>query len=72
VLIAVRRLWPDDLVWRTDTYEFRDDVPAIDLLTGNAAVREAIDRGKNLDTVIEIASMGTEAYDAGRAKALLY
>ncbi|MFQ5545196.1 MAG: DUF1343 domain-containing protein, partial [Acidiferrobacterales bacterium] len=72
VLVAVRKLWPDDLTWRTDAYEFRNDVPAIDLLTGNAAVRKAIDRGEDLETVTEIASMGTEAYNAGRARALLY
>lgn len=72
VLVAVRKLWPDELVWRTEPYEFRDDVPAIDLLTGNVAVREAIDRGESLDAVSELASSGTETYDAGRAKALLY
>ncbi|MFQ5761008.1 MAG: exo-beta-N-acetylmuramidase NamZ domain-containing protein [Acidiferrobacterales bacterium] len=72
VLVAVRKLWPDDLAWRTDAYEFRNDVPAIDLLTGNAAVRKAIDRGEDLETVTEIASLGTEAYNAGRARALLY
>ncbi len=72
VLIAVRKLWPNELAWRTEPYEFRDDVPAIDLLTGNSAVREAVDRGESLDTVSHIASSGTETYDAGRAKALLY
>ena len=72
VLVAVRKLWPDDLAWRTDAYEFRNDVPAIDLLTGNAAVRKAIDQGEDLETVTEIASMGTEVYNAGRARALLY
>ncbi|MFQ6024384.1 MAG: exo-beta-N-acetylmuramidase NamZ domain-containing protein, partial [Acidiferrobacterales bacterium] len=72
VLVAVRKLWPDDLAWRTDTYEFRDDVPAIDLLAGRAAVRKAIDQGESLETVTEIAEVGTEAYDAGRPRALLY
>ena len=72
VLVAMRKLWPDDFAWRTDTYEFRNDVPAIDLLTGNAAVRRAIDQGKDLETVTEIASVGTETYAAGRASALLY
>ncbi len=72
VLVAVRKLWPDSLAWRTDTYEFRSDVPAIDLLTGNAAVRRAIDQGKDLETVTEITGAGTEACDAGRARALLY
>ncbi len=71
-LLAVKTLWPDDFAWRTERYEFRDDVPAIDLLTGNNAVREAIDAGESLDAVMQIACSGTEAYDAGREAALLY
>jgi uncharacterized protein YbbC (DUF1343 family) len=72
VLIAVRSRWPDAFAWRTEPYEFRDDVPAIDLLTGTAKVRKAIDRGADLDSVMRIACAGREAYDAGRGKALLY
>jgi uncharacterized protein YbbC (DUF1343 family) len=72
VLVAVKRLWPDDFQWRTEPYEFRDDVLAIDLLTGKPGVRESIDRGADLDEVMKIACTGTEAYDTGRAKALLY
>jgi uncharacterized protein YbbC (DUF1343 family) len=72
VLIAVRSLWPDAFAWRTEPYEFRDDVPAIDLLTGTAKVRKAIDKGADLASVMRIACAGKEAYDAGRDKALLY
>ena len=72
VLVAARKLWPEELAWRTEPYEFRADVPAIDLLTGRPAVRQAIDRGAALDEVMRIARGGTELYDAGRDKALLY
>jgi len=72
VLIAVKQLWPEAFAWRTEPYEFRDDVPAIDLLTGRPAVREAIDAGTDLETVMQLACAGTEAYEAGRGKALLY
>jgi uncharacterized protein YbbC (DUF1343 family) len=72
VLAATRQLWPDDFAWRTEAYEFRDDVPAIDLLTGHPAVREAIDAGVPFDEVVRLAARGTETYDAGRAAALLY
>jgi uncharacterized protein YbbC (DUF1343 family) len=72
VIVAVKRLWPEAFAWRRERYEFRDDVPAIDLLTGRRAVRKAIDAGKNLDAVMQIACGGTEAYNAGRGKALLY
>jgi uncharacterized protein YbbC (DUF1343 family) len=72
VITVVRRLWPRHFAWRTAPYEFRDDVPAIDLLTGNGGVRLAIDAGKSVTQVLEEASFGTEAYDAGRPAALLY
>lgn len=72
VLVAVRSLWHDAFAWRTEVYEFRDDVPAIDLLTGTANVRKAIDNGEDLDSVIQIACTGRDAYDAGRSSALLY
>ena len=72
VLVAVKKLWPNDFAWRTEPYEFRADVPAIDLLTGNPAVREAIDAGQDLDTVAGLACKGTDAFDAGRDAALLY
>lgn len=72
VLVAARELWPDDFAWRTEAYEFRDDVPAIDLLTGKPSVRAAIDDGADLDAVAGLAAGGTETYDAGRDAALLY
>ena len=72
VLVAVRSLWPESFAWRTEPYEFRADVPAIDLLTGRPAVRQAIDGGATLDEVVRLACGGTEVYDAGRDKALLY
>jgi len=71
-LVALRRLCADAFAWRTEMYEFRDDVPAIDLLTGNRAVREAIDAGARLDEVAAIAAGGTDVFDHGRAAALLY
>jgi uncharacterized protein YbbC (DUF1343 family) len=72
VLIAVRRLWPEGFAWRREPYEFRSDVPAIDLLTGKVAVRHAIDAGADLETVMSLASAGIDAYTSGRAHSLLY
>ena len=72
VCAAVKKLWPADFAWRTEAYEFRDDVPAIDLLTGRPAVREAIDAGLDFDRIVGLALGGTEVYDAGREAALLY
>jgi uncharacterized protein YbbC (DUF1343 family) len=72
VLVAVKALWPEAFAWRTEPYEFRSDVPAIDLLAGTPAVREAIDAGRPLDAVMEIACRGREVYDGARVGALLY
>lgn len=72
LLHAVHRLWPEQFRWRTEPYEFRNDVPAVDLLTGTPAVREAIDRGESFATVLEAASVPADAFHAGRPQALLY
>lgn len=72
VLLAVKALWPAQFSWRTEPYEFRGDVPAIDLLTGQPAVRHAIDAGATLDAVMQIACTGREVYDTARNQALLY
>lgn len=72
ILVTVRRLWPREFAWRSEPYEFRDDVPPIDLLTGKRVVREAIDAGLDVDRVAAMACSGTEAYQAGRSGALLY
>ncbi len=50
--------------WRTERYEFVDDRPAIDLLTGDGDVRRAIDAGADFDAVVAV---GRERMDAWRA-----
>lgn len=78
-LIALARAQdPARFAFRTEAYEFRDDVPAIDLLTGNAEVRERIARGDSpLDIVRSTAPVDAadralvdEGIDAGRARAV--
>jgi uncharacterized protein YbbC (DUF1343 family) len=72
VLHALRTLWPGALAWRDTPYEFRRDVPAIDLLTGSAAVREAIDAGAPFDDLVATALAGSERFSGARPAALLY
>ncbi len=55
---------PARFEFRTERYEFRDDVPAFDLLTGNADARESILRG---DRPGQIAEAIAEVDDADRA-----
>jgi len=71
-LWAVKNLWPDEFRWRHRAYEFRDDVPAIDLLAGSAKLREAIDAGDTLSTLLEQWQEDERAFVARREKWLLY
>jgi uncharacterized protein YbbC (DUF1343 family) len=65
---------PERFAFRTEKYEFRDDVPAFDLLTGDAETRLRIARGGAAAAVAEelAAVDGTdrqivaEAIEAGR------
>jgi uncharacterized protein YbbC (DUF1343 family) len=43
LLQAVRAVDPERFAWRAEPYEFVGEVPAIDLLSGSAEAREAID-----------------------------
>lgn len=42
---------PERFRFRTERYEYVDDIPAIDLLTGSAAVREALTAGEDPESV---------------------
>jgi uncharacterized protein YbbC (DUF1343 family) len=50
--------------WRTEKYEFVDSVPAMDLLTGDPRVREAIDSGASIEELMAIGADRTRAWDA--------
>lgn len=43
VLYTIKKLYPDDFTWRTETYEFVSDRLAIDLLYGNPTLRKQIE-----------------------------
>lgn len=52
---------PDRFAFRTEKYEFRDDVPAFDLLTGDSEARERILRGDSPRDVAESIAAVDEA-----------
>ena len=72
IIHAIRNLYPDAFKWRTEKYEFRDDVPAIDLLIGHPRFREAIEQGADLSSCLETVTGGLDAYNACRDSILLY
>jgi uncharacterized protein YbbC (DUF1343 family) len=73
LVVLARAQDPASFAFRTEAYEFRGDVPAFDLLTGNGEARERILRGDGpLDVVQAIATVDEtdralvgEAIDAG-------
>ena len=58
--------------WRPQAYEFVDDVPAIDLLTGSAAFREALERGEAAWKVRDGWAAELAAFEAERRQVLRY
>nr|PZM91686.1 MAG: DUF1343 domain-containing protein [Pseudomonadota bacterium] len=47
-ILWAHRLGGEAFAWRTETYEYRDDVPAIDLLYGSPGLREAAAAGRSV------------------------
>jgi uncharacterized protein YbbC (DUF1343 family) len=61
---------PDQFRFRTERYEYVDDIPAFDLLTGSAFAREAIVRGEAPDAVANAVSDVGEAERAVHSEAM--
>lgn len=68
-LVAIARaLAPEHFRFRTERYEFVDDVPAFDLLTGSARAREAILAGEDPRAIAEdVSSTGDDEREVVRA-----
>jgi uncharacterized protein YbbC (DUF1343 family) len=71
-LEAIRDLWPTDLKWRTETYEYVSDRLAIDLLFGSTAFRERWASSGSARDLVEAAAEAAEAFARRRAPYLLY
>ncbi|MGL4555519.1 MAG: exo-beta-N-acetylmuramidase NamZ family protein [Gemmataceae bacterium] len=71
VLAALRDACPA-FRWRTETYEFVSDVPAIDLLFGSDRERLGLEAGRPWAEIAAEWVPEEEEFRAGRASALLY
>jgi molybdopterin-guanine dinucleotide biosynthesis protein MobB len=71
IIETVRRLAPLEFRWRTEPYEF-DDRPAIDLLTGSARFREAVEGNGGLRAEIARHFDAAAPFVARREPFLLY
>jgi molybdopterin-guanine dinucleotide biosynthesis protein MobB len=72
LLKALFDMDPDRFRWRTEKYEYRDDVPAIDLLTGTATYRRLVAAGEPLDAWIASFRDDIARFAPSRASSLLY
>ena len=71
-IAAVARLWPKAFAWRHRAYEFVDDVPAFDLLAGNAHLRKLIEAGAPLAELADSWLPEEAGFLTKRAPYLLY
>jgi molybdopterin-guanine dinucleotide biosynthesis protein MobB len=62
----------DRFRWRTEKYEYRDDVPAIDLLTGTATYRRLVAAREPLDEWISTFPVDVARFAPSRDRSLLY
>jgi len=63
---------PAAFQWRAKAYEFVDQIPAIDLLTGSAAIREGIEAGQSLDELAARWPRDEGEFAAERTEFLMY
>jgi uncharacterized protein YbbC (DUF1343 family) len=69
-LVALARAQdPERFRFRTERYEYVDDIPAFDLLTGSAEARRAIEAGEDPRAIAEAASGADAAWPEAMAQA---
>jgi uncharacterized protein YbbC (DUF1343 family) len=71
-LLLHARRQSDAFRWRTEKYEFVDDVLAIDLLYGTDVVRKRMESGEGLDACLDGFGADLAGFLPKRAKHLLY
>jgi len=69
---AAYRCDPEAFGWREEPYEFIDDVPAIDLLTGSPEYREAVEGGNDVRAVLDAWEEQRRLFLNRRGPCLLY
>jgi hypothetical protein len=63
---------PDVFGWRSEAYEFVSDRPAIDLLTGDVALRQIVDDGLDPGEWVATWAGDGQRFRAEREAILLY
>jgi uncharacterized protein YbbC (DUF1343 family) len=68
---ALHKLWKDEFDWRSKAYEFVDKIPAFDLLTGSAEIREGIEGGLDVAALAETWRVAEQDFREARRDWLL-
>ncbi|HLV60301.1 MAG TPA: DUF1343 domain-containing protein [Fredinandcohnia sp.] len=71
-ILWAHRLGGPHFAWRTEIYEYRDDVPAIDLLYGSDGLRKAAEEGRSLSELAAAWEEPQARFRALREPHLLY
>lgn len=72
LLATIQGLWPGRLQWRPPPYEYEYRRLPIDVLSGDARLRAAIERGAERDELEELCAVDERAWWSEVADALLY
>ena len=72
MLIAAAKAFPKDFAWRSEPYEFKTDLPAIDLLYGGPTLRNVIEGTETIDSLNQQMESFENWYANARAEFLLY
>ncbi len=72
LISALRKLYPAEFQWRTDTYEFIDTIPAIDLLYGSDRFRKTVDGSGDLSEIEKEITEFEQWFTSVRPPYLLY
>jgi uncharacterized protein YbbC (DUF1343 family) len=72
ILRTIHDLHPADFGWRAEPYEFVDDVPALDLLTGSPGARSCIEGGEPFDALFDDWRRWVATFEEGLDGILLY
>ncbi|MCP4444725.1 MAG: DUF1343 domain-containing protein [Myxococcales bacterium] len=69
---AVHKLWAQSFSWRSEAYEFVDEIPAFDLLAGSSALRDGIEAGGDLKTLAKTWAEAETRFAEERQSWLMY
>jgi uncharacterized protein YbbC (DUF1343 family) len=73
MLFCIKKLYPNNFLWRTEAYEFVSDRLAIDLLYGDPTLRKAIDTGTlSLNNLESIWAEDIKHFSSQREACLIY